>query len=157
MKALQVFVEFQGVVVNINNKNKGFSLIELLVVMFIIGILTSVLLPNLMSARQRAKDAQRIEDMNSIKNALRLYYNDYQIYPTPASAPNMVGSGLSPYLPGIDKMGVGYTYTYATRNNGDSFTLLLTLESAAGDEDVRSQARCGESSPIDGLFAVCAN
>jgi len=141
--------------VDVNNKNKGFSLIELLVVMFIIGILTSVLLPNLMSARQRAKDAQRIEDMNSIKNALRMYYNDNQIYPTPLTS-QKVGVGLSGYLPGIDQIGVGYTYTYTTGAGGDGFVLKLKLESPAGDEDIGSQQKCGVG-VTNGWYAVCGN
>lgn len=139
-------------------KKNGFSLIELLVVMFIIGILTSVLLPNLMGARQKAKDAQRMTDMDSLKGALRLYYNDNQNYPDPVGG--MVDpTDLSDYFPGVGQIGVGYTYEYSVSNNNDSFLLRLRLESAAGDEDTNSQVKCniGVGSTEDGWYAVCAN
>ncbi len=152
MKQLQVFVKNMKVA---QNKQKGFSLIELLVVMFIIGLLTTVLLPNLMGARQKAKDTQRINDMNSIKGALRLYYNDNQIYPTPASS-NKIGIGISNYLPGVDQIGVGYTYVYSVSTDGDGFVLKLKLESPAGEEDMGSQERCGVGA-TDGWYAVCGN
>ncbi|MDB5255105.1 MAG: gspG [Candidatus Nomurabacteria bacterium] len=57
-------------------QNKGFTLIELLVVIAIIGILASVILASLNTARAKARDAQRIQDINSIRTALELYAND---------------------------------------------------------------------------------
>jgi prepilin-type N-terminal cleavage/methylation domain-containing protein len=50
-------------------KNKGFSLIELLVVISIIGILSTVLVMNFVGTRERARDAQKIQDLSSVKNA----------------------------------------------------------------------------------------
>jgi len=129
-------------------KKNGFSLIELLVVMFIIGILTSVLLPNLMSARQKAKDAQKISDVNAIKNALRLYYNDTQNYP--ANKPT-IWAILPTYMPGVGD--TEFIYTVGAGN--DSFSIRFDLGSEAGDEDVNSQTKCGLV-PTDGAFAVCA-
>ncbi len=147
MKALQVFVYRMQTA----TKNKGFSLIELLVVMFIIGILTSVLLPNLMSARQKAKDAQKISDVNAIKDALRLYYNDTQVYPASKAAALAV---LPTYMPAA--VDVGFTY-YSPSPGFDSFKITFGLESKAGDEDESSQQKCGISPTVDGVFAVCAN
>ena len=63
------------------NFKKGFTLIELLVVVAIIGVLASVVLASLNSARAKARDARRLGDIRSIKNALELYYNDHGYYP----------------------------------------------------------------------------
>lgn len=55
---------------------RGFTLIELLVVISIIGILATLMVANLNSARSRARDAGRKSDIRGISSALRLYAND---------------------------------------------------------------------------------
>ncbi|PIY58013.1 MAG: secretion system protein G, partial [Candidatus Yonathbacteria bacterium CG_4_9_14_0_2_um_filter_47_74] len=63
------------------NKKKGFTLIELLVVIAIIGVLSSVVLASLNTARGRANDARRISDLKAIEIALALYYDNNGAYP----------------------------------------------------------------------------
>ncbi len=63
------------------DRNKGFTLVELLVVITIIGLLSSVVLASLNEARSRARDARRISDLNTIQTALALYYEDNGHYP----------------------------------------------------------------------------
>lgn len=60
---------------------RGFTLIELLVVIAIIGILSSVVLASLNSARSKARDARRKADMKQIQLALELYYDSNGSYP----------------------------------------------------------------------------
>jgi len=62
---------------------KAFTLIELLVVIAIIGTLSSLLLPNYMNARERARDAQRKSDLKQLQKALELYRQDKNAYPPP--------------------------------------------------------------------------
>ena len=59
----------------------GFTLIELLVVITIIGILSSVLLPSLISAGSKARDVKRIADFRQIQTALELFHDSYGKYP----------------------------------------------------------------------------
>lgn len=54
---------------------RGFTLIELLVVISIIGLLSSVVLASLNSARKKARDARRIADVKQIQLALELFYD----------------------------------------------------------------------------------
>lgn len=62
-------------------KSKGFTLIELLVVISIIGLLASVVLVSLNSARIKARDARRLADMKQMQTALGLYYQNNDRYP----------------------------------------------------------------------------
>ncbi|HEY4483033.1 MAG TPA: type II secretion system protein, partial [Candidatus Paceibacterota bacterium] len=87
--------------------SKGFTLIELLVVIAIIGILSSVVLASLNTARVKARDARRISDINSLQLALELYSNDnsgkYPLASATCSATVFYGlevltSGTAPYI-----------------------------------------------------------
>lgn len=60
---------------------KGFSLLELLVVMAIIGLLSAVMLPNLASAQNRAKEAALRTVVYNVQAELEGYYLDNDFYP----------------------------------------------------------------------------
>lgn len=72
-----------------NIQKKGFTLIELLVVIAIIGILASIVYASLSTARGKARDAKRAEDVKTLKAALEVYQNAYGYYPE-ASTPGGV-------------------------------------------------------------------
>ncbi len=62
-------------------RNAGFTLIELLVVIAIIGILASVILASLTSARAKANDVNRKATIHQMQTALEEYYSDNGSYP----------------------------------------------------------------------------
>lgn len=59
---------------------RGFTLVELLVVIAIISVLATLLLLQLGVARAKARDAKRIADINQIRSALELWFDDYGRY-----------------------------------------------------------------------------
>lgn len=73
----------------------GFTLIELLVVISIIGILSSVILASLNSAREKARDTAILSDVKQMQLALELYNDKYQEYP-----PHTPLNACCGYLPG---------------------------------------------------------
>jgi len=70
---------------------RGLTLVELLIVIAIIGIISSVMLNSLGSAKSKSRDVQRISDFNQIRNALELFYTTYGQYPVTAGAPTWDG------------------------------------------------------------------
>jgi prepilin-type N-terminal cleavage/methylation domain-containing protein len=80
---------------SLKNTRRGFTLIELLVVIAIIGILSSVVLASLGTARQKARDATRISDMKNIQLALELFFDSNQGYPQ-----NTVSTANSNFITG---------------------------------------------------------
>src|ERR1035437_4496814 len=146
------------------NRNKGFTLIELLVVVAIIGLLASVVLASLTSARSKARDAKRKSDAHQITLAMELYFNaNNGNYPTAAgaTAPNAawanssdnswigLATQLSPYIPSLAKDPTqsvdpniwgqnGYAYSYV--NCGNSYMFAYHLEEA---KDPDPGIKCG--------------
>jgi len=110
------------------NRKSGFTLIELLVVIAIIGILSSVVLASLNSARQKSRDAARISDIKQMQIALELYFDDNNGYPT---AVNYAGLDLVPYMPtmptdpSVSVAGTGYYYQAAA---GTDYCLGAAME-----------------------------
>ena len=127
------------------SNNKGFTLIELLVVIAIIGILSSVVLASLNSARRKGRDARRIADVKQLQLALELAYDAAGIYPAEDSgdiAPAVLVS--SGYIAAIPADPSGGTYVYEQASSGSSYCLGANLETSghtalAGD----FEAACG--------------
>jgi len=94
-----------------NRKNKGFTLIELLVVIAIIGILSSVVLASLNTAREKSRDAKRVSDIKQLQLALELYYDTKGEYPDAIA--NLLTEGLIPAEP-VDPLGGSYPYNAYT-------------------------------------------
>jgi prepilin-type N-terminal cleavage/methylation domain-containing protein len=74
---------------SLKNTKRGFTMIDLLAVIAIIGILSSVVLASLLTSRQKSRDAKRIFDLGQVQLALELYFDRTQSYPS--STPKICG------------------------------------------------------------------
>lgn len=129
---------------------KGFTLIELLVVIAIIGLLSTLAVVALSSARQKARDSKRLSDLKQIQTALELYYTDNNAYPVEAVAVTL-GSATDDCLDedgivaacdagGTTYMGLipadpqtGTTdYAYTAASPGSTYSITATLEGTVG-------------------------
>ena len=63
-------------------KNQGFSLVEIMVVIAIIGILATMILPNVLGSQEQANKQKVTADLVSLENALAQYHLDNGMFPT---------------------------------------------------------------------------
>lgn len=129
------------------NGQSGFTLVELLIVIAIIGILSTLLMTNFIGIRQRARDAQRKADVRQIQSALELYRADNGSYPAAVGAngltttcptPQSFANGGTTYMAQVpcDPLGASYyhggNYFYKQITNG--YELGTCLENKADND-----------------------
>jgi len=168
-----------------NAHQSGFTLVELLVTIAVIATIIGLALPNFLGARSRARDTRRKGEINQLKTALQLYYNDYKIYPPAANG----GSGKINYIAGCGTGGTtlcpasctvafasgattgcdtvymtkfpgefGTSMFYYQKNGGADYCLKGSLENPSDSDIASSWARCsGKCSGLSGTdYAVCS-
>lgn len=102
------------------NYSRGFTLVELLVVITMIGILTSLLIVFINPSKQlqKAKDIKRVQDFKQIQSALDTYYNDNNCYPATFSFNTSFQQGSAIYMKNVpqdqDCASGGSCYQYVT-------------------------------------------
>jgi len=96
---------------------------ELLVVIAVIGILSSIVLSSMSSTRERAKDGRRISDVKQIQLALELYYDVNSTYPSSI----YTGTPLATFLK-VSKDPDGANYVYTQLSSGQDYKLTATLQ-----------------------------
>lgn len=75
-------------------KKTGFTLIELIVVVAILGILATIGLTSFQTSQMKSRDTKRKSDLEQIQRALEMYMNDHSNYPTSVGGEIVVGDAL---------------------------------------------------------------
>jgi prepilin-type N-terminal cleavage/methylation domain-containing protein len=112
-------------------RQKGFSLIELLIVVAIILIIVAMAVPNLLRSRISANEASAVSSLRTLNAALVLYNSTYGAYPAQLSylQPPASGNPTSAAADLIDQVLAsgtksGYTFTYTQGPSGASYTIV---------------------------------
>jgi type II secretion system protein G len=84
----------------LKRKEQGFTIVELLIVIVVIGILAALVITTFTGIQQRARDTERTTDINAIRGHLEAYYADNGFYPqnsdlTTANLPGLDSEALT--------------------------------------------------------------
>lgn len=130
------------------DNERGFTLIEMMIVVAIIAILVAILVPNFMRARAQAQTAACEANLKEIATALELYQTDHQMYPDVTSLSNVTNTetNIGSYLrqTPIDPVAptLNYQYSVAGYNTGAaSYTIVCP-----GGHDPGTMAAIGGTS-----------
>lgn len=117
------------------NKNKGFSLIELLIVILVLAVLTGIAIPAYMLVTARAKESGVESEMMNIAKALELHNVDDQVYPDPGSYPDILEERNYMVSVPIDDL---WKNEYIYDSDGNSYTLKSNGMDGVdgGDDDI---------------------
>lgn len=139
-------------------KQKGFTLIELLVVIAIIGILAALILSNLSTVREKARDSQRKSDLRALADALSMYSDDNN-YMYPSSSGSWVEvntstlASLSPtYLKMMPEDPINsavYKYYYKASNDRLNYGVAARLETFEESVSINEEVQYAQVQGLD--------
>jgi prepilin-type N-terminal cleavage/methylation domain-containing protein len=129
----------------------GFTIIELLIVIAIIGILATLVLTNFRGAQAKGRDTVRKNDVNSIYQKLEEYYNENNGYPEG----DVTAANAATVFPGIDAQAV-------VDADGDAVSMTYTTSATAptpnpdtGTEYILAMYSCTNGSAQSPITATC--
>ena len=128
---------------NLKKVQKGFTLIEIMVVVVVIAIMGAMIGPTLFSKVQQAEEARIAQDIRTIESALKFYRLDNFRYPTQAQGlealaenPAELDKWNGPYLEDVplDPWGEMYGYRYPGTQGKDFDVFSLGADAQEGGE-----------------------
>jgi len=131
---------------NLINNQKGFTLVELMIVIVIVGILAAVAIPIYQSNVDKAKMSECDAALGTIRTSLRVYYAENNTYPTIAAGTAVTTTSLGISTNDLDgKYFAPADYTIASTDSTYTITCLSNTNQSIGSSD--------RSLDQDGTFA----
>lgn len=149
-----------------SSQQSGFTIIELLVVVALIGLVASIVIVSLEEARAKARDTGRKAALNQIQVALELYRNEHGTFQVSGGGYLGGGQGWLSYengstygtsvtrvlynegflpVPLVEDPTTSPGYMIYICNNGQSYALYATLENPTTDETAEATGSCNGS------------
>jgi len=106
--------------------SRGFSIIELLIVVAVIGLIVAIAIPNLLNAIQRARQSRTLADAQAIGKGVSMYQQDMAKFPIAAADTDaeVLRSSLAPYLRNYSPEDGWLRPFLYTSTDGDHYTVI---------------------------------
>jgi len=117
-------------------KRKGFTFVEVLVVLTIIGLLSSIIFVGLGGFRARGRDTRRLADLKSIQGGLELFYSKNHVYPQALGDLLTANIGVTK-LPVDPSNNAAYFYSYKTADQ-QGYVLSAHLDAVDATDKIYS-------------------
>ena len=142
---------------NRSQNQKGFTIVELLIVVLLVGILSTILIVTIDAGRQRdyANDGVRRQNLMDMAQALETYYVAERSYPTSGADKSPLtgtdGSVVSQYIANVDEWGTGTGGLYIYNvDAGSKFSIHVQMGSSTNFFKYRStQKKIEECTSVD--------
>jgi type II secretion system protein G len=128
--------------ISLKNKSKGFTIVELLIVIVVIGILATLVIVTFTGIQQKARNSQRQTDINALDSHLEAFYAENGAYPSA----KQVGTPawVAKYMKGLDPAALESPKGAALNDttNADHYTYSATQDdgTACADGDTTATA-----------------
>lgn len=132
-----------------SNKSKGFTIVELLIVIVVIGILATLVIVTFANVQKKGRDSQRQTDVNAITSQVEAFYAQYGYYPTVTDL--NTASFRTTYMKGLDPEALKDPKGASTNIDGATATATKYQYLATG------ASACSNTTATDPTGAVTTN
>ncbi|WP_297481202.1 type II secretion system major pseudopilin GspG [uncultured Photobacterium sp.] len=131
-------------------KQRGFTLLEVMVVIVILGVLASLVVPNLLGNKEKADQQKAVTDISSLEQSLEMYKLDNSVFPTtdqglealvtkPSSSPEPRNYRDDGYIKRLPKDPWGYEYQYVMPGEHGAVDIFsLGADGQEGGDDINT-------------------